>query len=198
MNNRYNSSSNGSRSGVGRRPAVNIDGARSGTDEYYNNNSRSGKRYCPREQSLMIFRADIDSFFCTICAYQEDPNNNNNNNNIPKPAAIPEQQQQQTPKKQTGGGYRINTTDDNYVSREGGQTTLPNTANDAAMALRPIADSGHGTSRSRLTMKDKKREAQNSNDADMQRLKSKGYAIVDEIEWSDTTGTYNPVTDGIF
>lgn len=51
-----------------RRPAVNIIG-RGGNDNDDSDNVMR-KKYCPREGRLLVFREDINNFFCPVCAYE--------------------------------------------------------------------------------------------------------------------------------
>lgn len=159
-----------------RRPPVNVVG--SGKSSYDEESSDTSKKFCPREGRLLIFREDINSFFCPQCAYKP-----------PLP--------QLEPNKENEIEVEDNNEEDPLSTVDGLQTkigqrgtTLEEDSHDSAIRIRPIANSGR---RSEQLQKDAGRRGIHGLDHDLEMMLDKpGMNLVYSSEEVSEDGVYNP------
>jgi hypothetical protein len=173
-----------------RRPTVNVVGS-GGKSSYDEEIEGDEKKHCPREGSLLVFREDINSLFCRICAWRPPP---------PPPIPIPpsplspqpeedkEEEQEEPPVEDDGETW---TSSDGFITTAKMKlTSQRDEENDQALRFRPIPNSGR---RSEQIQKDAERRGIKGWDKDLERILNKpGFNIISTAEEIGEDGkTYN-------
>lgn len=139
--------------------------------------AKKAKRFCPFDNVLLVFAKLKETWLCPQCGY-----NPSFDSQSQSAEGNQESSQQEQAYLETARHYRTNP----YSKR--GEPVI-NQDTDAIMAIEPIPNQGSSRSSQSRSSRYSKGSSDKQAEDEVNRMKSKGYTIIDEQEHLDAIGT---------